>query len=114
MAEKSLGFWKTAGGDYVQQWGIAGSDSLASSSREREINRQIDKLLGPGVDPKGWIENVAKGMRVPEVGATYLVDYRDHSLIVPNFMKTVFGHGIYTRYECMLFNSDIITKEFYD
>ncbi len=114
LAEKSLGFWKTSGGDYVQQWGIAGSDSLAASSRDRAINREIDKLLGSGVDPKSWLENMAKGMRVPEAGTTYLVDYRDQSLMVPNFMKTVFGHGVYTKYEVMLFNTRLITNEFYD
>lgn len=113
LAEKPLGFWKTAGGDYVQQWGIAGSDSLAQSSQDRKINREIDKLLGPGVDPKGWLENVAKGMRVQEFGTTYLVDYRDSGIMVPNFMKTVFGHGVYTRYEVMLFNAQLMCDEFY-
>ena len=113
LAEKQLGFWKTAGGDYVQQWGIAGSDTLAASSRERDFNRKVDKLLGKGVNPKTWIENLAKGMRVPEAGTTYLVDFRDHSLVVPNFMKTIFGHGVYTRYEAMAFNSQIIVENFY-
>ena len=62
---------------------------------------------------KGWLENVAKGMRVHDSGTTYLVDYRDHSLMVPNFMKTVFGHGAYTRYEAMLFNIELICNEFF-
>lgn len=113
LAEKPLGFWKTAGGDYVQQWGIAGSDSPAAGGLERKINRDLDSLLGLGIDPKGWLENVAKGMRVQEAGTTYLVDYKDHNVMVPNFMKTVFGHGIYTRYEMMLFNSELICKVFY-
>ena len=113
LAEKPLGFWKTTGGDYVQQWGIAGSDSLASRSGDREINRRLDSLLGAGVDPKAWLENLAKGMRVHEAGTCYLVDYKDASLVVPNFTKTVFGHGIYTKYETMLFNAELICEEFY-
>ena len=114
LAEKPLGFWKTAGGDYVQQWGIAGSDTLASSSSDRNINREIDQLLGLGVDPKSWLENVAKGMRIQDSGTSYLVDYKDNSLVLPNFMKSIFGHGVYTRYETMLFNAEVICKEFYN
>lgn len=113
LAHSPFGFWKTQGGDYIQQWGILGSDYLASSPTERRVNRQLDRFLGLGIDPRGWVENVAKGMRVPDYGTTYLVDYRDQSLMVPNAFKTVFGHGVYTRFEHMLFNAKLTCDALY-
>lgn len=113
LATHTLGFWRTAGGDYVQQWGIAGSDSLATSSRERKLNRSIDQILGQGLSPSLWLANVTKGMRVPRVGRTVLVDYRDDSTVLPNFWKTIVGHGVYTRYKVMLFNTELVVQNFY-
>ncbi len=113
LASKLLGFWNTAGGDYVHLWGITGSDSPAASASERELNRQLDRLLGVGIDPRGWLDNMRKGMRVSNHGTTFLVDYKDNNLLVPNGMATMFGHGTYTRFEHLLFNSRLICDVLY-
>lgn len=113
LASKLLGFWNTAGGDYVHLWGISGSDSPAPSTTERELNRQLDQLLGTGTDPKQWLENMRKGMRVSHHGITYLVDYKDNNLLVPNGIATMFGHGTYTRFDHLLFNSQLICDVLY-
>jgi hypothetical protein len=52
-------------------------------------------------------------MRVHPSGRTMLVDYQDQSSVVPNFFQTLFGHGIYTHYEVMLFNTRLITDQLY-
>lgn len=113
LAAQPFGFWKTQAGDYIQQWGIHGSDSPASFGLERRLNRELDKVLGLGIDPRGWLENVAKGMRVSEYGVTYLIDYKDQSRLMPNGLTSIFGHGVYTRFEHMLFNAQLCCDVFY-
>lgn len=103
QAEHLLGFWRTTGGDYVQQWGTAGSDTLATTSKERHINRQLDTLLGKGMDTRVWVHSVAARQRVGELGQTLLVNFKDHDGLKPNGLGSIFGHGIYTRFRIMHF-----------
>ena len=98
------GLLHTKDGDYVQQFGVAGSDLLAASASERELNRELAKLLGGGADLKLWSKNVRNKMRVIPQGTTLLVDYQDSSTVLPNCVSSFFGHGCYTKYEAMLFN----------
>lgn len=113
LASYPFGFWKTQGGDYIQQWGTYGSDHLSASSSERLLNRRLDKLLGTGVDPRGWIECISKGVRVSEYGVTYLIDYHDQAILAPNGLMTIFGHGVYTKFKYMLFNSQLCCDAFF-
>ncbi len=108
-----LGLLNTEDGDYVQQWGIAGTDILASTSLERDLNKSLDKILGPGRDRLFWLNNVKVKMRVPHYGNTLLVNYKDSSSFFPNVLSTFFGHGTYTKYEALLFNTDLIVEELY-
>ncbi len=102
----------TKDGDYIQQWGISGSDGLAMSREKREINIKLDKYLGVGNNIQLWMDSIAQLKRVPLKGEVILVDYQDSSTF-PNLHKTLFGHGTYTRYERILFNFKIIQKYFY-
>lgn len=113
LASYPFGFWKTQGGDYIQQWGSYGSDYLAASASDRALNRKLDKLLGMGIDPRGWIDCIAKGVRVSDYGVTYLVDYMDHSVLAPNGLMTIFGHGVYTKFKYMLFNAQLCCDALY-
>ncbi|MFW7381091.1 MAG: hypothetical protein ACOH5I_19915 [Oligoflexus sp.] len=113
LATNPFGFWRTQGGDYIQQWGSYGSDYLASSLSERQANRRLDKLLGLGIDPRGWLECIAKGVRVSDYGTSFLVDYQDYSSLAPNGLMTIFGHGVYTKFKHMLFHAQLTCDALY-
>jgi hypothetical protein len=96
------GFLRTRDGDYIQQWGIDGSDFVAVQAWERQLNLALDPLLGQGVGASAWLTASRAQRRVPESGRTLLVDFRDDSRLMPNCVATVFGHGCYTRLAHML------------
>jgi len=103
----------TRDGDYIQQWGIAGSDIPATSATLREINRELDQLLGAGHAPGAWLENLEHRKRVHDGGETLLVDYRDGPSKSPNFLQTNFGHAVYTRRSTMAFWVGEVARRFY-
>jgi len=104
----------TEGGDYVQQWGIAGSDLPPTTAKERELAARLDALLGAGWDVKAWLQHVRHRARVSQHGFSYLVDYGDRGVGgMPNCLGTCFGHGVYTSYDAMLFNAHLLAAHFY-
>lgn len=105
------GLLRTKDGDYIQQWGISGTDIPALV--DNRINKRLDRYLGAGFDIRAWLRNMQARMRVPHYGETILVDYKDSSLFFPNCTKNLFGHGIYTKFEKMLFNTQLIVNRFY-
>jgi hypothetical protein len=105
------GVAQTVAGDYIQQWGIAGSDFPAATAVERRLNERLSTLLGGGSDPRVWLANVRHRMRVAQQGHTLLVDYGDRGQgPLPNCVTTLFGHGIYTTYEAMLFHARLAAR----
>jgi len=90
------GVLTTQDGDYVQQWGVEGSDSPSPSAPVRALNRALDPLLGPGHDPTRWRQALAHRRRVHDGGHTLLVDYGDRGR-TPNLFRTNLGHATYTR-----------------
>jgi hypothetical protein len=108
-----LGALVTKAGDYVQQYGVSGSDTLALSRRERHLNMELDEALGRGFSLTAWAINLRSRRRLPTTGEAYLVDFRDASPLRPNFHKTAFGHGVYTRYQVMLYLHRLIAGHFY-
>ena len=102
----------TRDGDYIQQYGVAGSDLLSPISNERELNILLDDMLGVGSNLSLWRRRIKERRRIHNVGRSLLIDYKD-SAIYPNFLKTLFGHGVYTRTDVMLFNFKLIAKHFY-
>jgi hypothetical protein len=108
------GVAQTVGGDYIQQWGIAGSDFPAATPLERRLNERLSAILGDGADPRAWMANVRHRMRVARQGHTVLVDYGDRGAgAIPNCVNTLFGHGIYTTYEAMLFQARLVAARLY-
>ncbi|MCP4442302.1 MAG: hypothetical protein GY810_25625 [Aureispira sp.] len=113
LAGTSQGVFHTRDGDYIQQWGIAGSDLIASTKKERELNKKLSNILGNTRNRIAWKKNISLRLRVPPYGETHLVDYLDSSPMIPNCIRTIFGHGVYTQYHAMLFNTDLICKSLY-
>lgn len=105
------GLLTTRDGDYVQQWGISGSDSLSPIKKHQELNKQLDQLLEPGFNLKHWQRILRLKKRIHPLGLNYLVDYGDDKK-TPNCISTIFGHGIYTRSRVLLYNMKLIAKHF--
>lgn len=106
-------FWNTARGDYVQQWGMIGSDNIAPTPRERTLNRKLDHILGKGWHTRLWMQSIFRRERLGDFGRTLLIDYFHAAKNRTNFIKTVFGHGVYTRFDVMQFQFELICKYMY-
>ncbi len=89
-------------GDYVQQWGIEGSDIISPIKSEHELNKKLNNVLGEGANILFLKERVKLRNRLHSRGRHLLVDYGDQSSF-PNFYKTILGHGIYTRVKFLKF-----------
>ena len=112
------GVLETRDGDYVQQWGTDGTD--LKPAMNSSLNDELDSILDKGrpIDVGKKLNEVKR--RQPrkvngeEAGETVLVDYQDQgSFGMPNCMETLFGHGVYTRRNSMLFNTQLIVEKFY-
>lgn len=102
----------TKSGDYIQQWGVSGSDMISPIVHEKVINERLDLILGKGANIELLKENISLRKRLHNQGHHYLVNYNDASKY-PNFFKTIFGHGGYTKFEHLRFHFNFINKRFY-
>ncbi|BBM83968.1 hypothetical protein [Candidatus Uabimicrobium amorphum] len=103
----------TTAGDYIQQVGITGSGLESYNVWEQELNEKLYPILGIENDEEQHNKNIAHRMRIPHYGKTLLVDFKDDGKLLPNCITTLFGHGANTRYEKMLFNTQVIVDRFY-
>lgn len=101
-----------AGGDYIQQIGIAGTNFALHpfAWRAWRAEASLNKLLQPGLRRRDLASRLAIGMRVPSEGQTLLVDYGQQG---KNIARHVAGHAVYTRRELMLFHAEEIARRFY-
>jgi hypothetical protein len=122
------GLLSTRDGDYIQQWGIEGTDILPPLEKIA-LNDELDALLDKGRDVSLLLESLKSETRqhpkyadCTTVCETLLIDYRDNAPFsifllkpfgVPHCIKTLFGHGVYTRNRTMLFNMGIIVHNWY-
>jgi hypothetical protein len=100
-----------AGGDYVQQLAVAGSDALPASPEAQAANKELWELLEPYDGFERWLECARKSVRCANDGSCLLVDYQDAGPSNPR--NHVFGHAAYTRSNAMLFNMTEIVRAFY-
>ncbi len=102
-----------AGGDYVQQIGIAGTNfaphPLAWRTWRAEL--ALNRLLQPDLRRRDLAARLAMGMRIPREGQTLLVDYGPQGL---NFARHIAGHAVYTQREFMMFHAEEIARRFYN
>jgi hypothetical protein len=101
-----------AGGDYVQQLGIAGTDfvTVGFAWREWIVERRMRRMFEPRVRRRDLIKNLMRGHRVSADGTTLLVDYADTA---EGWQRKLFGHGVYTCHQWLPFHLREITERFY-
>ena len=107
-------------GDYVQQWGMDGSDVF--TIQLPPIENELSQILKSRGDLLAFPESLKIESRsVPKyadcsvVHEDVLVDYKDN-LGFPNIIESsawVFGHGVYTTKEKMLLNTGLIVQNWY-
>ena len=121
------GVLSTRDGDYVQQWGGAGTDALPPKSVR--FNDEFDAVLDKGRDRRLLIANIKSQKTSDPVYATgnsvtktLRVNYKDNAVFpvyflnpfsIPHSIKTLFGHGVYTKKSVMLFNMKMIVNHWY-
>jgi len=101
-----------AGGDYVQQLGIAGTNSVPSvfAWRAGWAERRLGRLVQPERDNGPSPEPFCAGAIVPDEGTTLLVDYGEPGGTIAQHHA---GHAVYARKRWLLFHAEEIVRRFY-
>lgn len=109
---RPLHILKASHGDYVHQFGIAGTNLIPVPLAVRTFlaDWRLGSLLQPDVSWRHLIGNYGHAQRVPHEGKTLLVDYQDSDW---KFWKHLMGHGSYTRSRWLPFHASEIAKHFY-
>lgn len=99
-------------GDYVQQFGIAGTNLMPSLLAWRTCwaDWRLNRLLEGAISPRDLLARLKSGRRVPDAGTTLLVNYGP---MPGDITQHHAGHAIYTRREWLLFHAEEVAKEFY-
>lgn len=100
-------------GDYVQQFGIAGTNLPPGLLAWRTwlADRRLGRLLEADLTPATLYERLQAGMRVPADGTTLLVNYGAPECALHQHHA---GHAVYTRPEWLLFHVEEMVREFYE
>lgn len=100
-------------GDYVHQFGIAGTNLIPVPLAVRTFlaDQRLNALLQADVSWRQLLGNFWHAQRVPHEGKTLLVDYRDNHW---KFWKHLMGHGSYTRSRWLPFHMTQIASHFCD
>jgi hypothetical protein len=103
---------KAADGDYVQQFGIAGTGVPPTpfAWRARLADRRLGRLLEAGLSADTSVERFRAGTRVAESGTTLLVDYGATRGTLADHRG---GHAVYAQPEWLLFHAEETARRFY-
>lgn len=107
------GIVHTRDGDYVQHWGIAGTD--AYPPQHKALNDAFDRVLDDGRN-RLLVSQLGSTRQINPAGDNLLLDYQDNAtdgLDLSHCIKTLFGHGVYTRYKKMRFTMHTIVQHWY-
>lgn len=101
-----------AGGDYVQQFGIAGTNFPPGwlEWRARLADIRLNAILQADIRKRDLPGRLKLGQRVPAEGKTLLIDYGQPESAVHEHLA---GHAVYTRTEWMEFQMNCIARELY-
>jgi hypothetical protein len=97
-------------GDYVQQFGIAGTNLAPAGVALRSwlADLRLARLLQPGLRRRDLLRRLKTGQRIPDEGETLLVEYPDSPAA-----RQLAGHGIYTRLTWLPFHAAEVARRFY-
>ena len=101
-----------AGGDYIQQMALAGTDFSPglTALRARQANRALEALLQQGVHRRDLFFHLHHGQRTHEDGTNLLVDYGQQD---DNLLSHMAGHAIYTMTEWLHFHMTTVANLYY-
>lgn len=101
-----------AAGDYVQQLGIAGTNTAPSPIAWRTwcADRRLGQLLEAEGSTSQLLEHLAAGRRVADEGTTLLVDYGE---VADSLTEHHAGHALYTRERWKLFHAEQVAAQLY-
>jgi hypothetical protein len=99
-------------GDYIQHWGIAGTNLPPNVFAWRSwlADLRLGRLVQSGVRRRDLWKNLKAGVRVPDEGKTLLVDYPP---VDEPFPLNFAGHSVYTRIRWLPFHAWEIAQRFY-
>lgn len=122
----------TRDGDYVQHWGVEGTD-LMVAPQYHNVSLKLDEVLDKGTLDQQTLYNLRSEhqRRVPKdiggdkIGINIFIDYKDQGERIfhlpftpiifnkPNFIESVLGHGAYTLEKNRLRNTKLIIENLY-
>lgn len=91
-----------AGGDYVHQLAVAGTDAVPATPWEEELNQALRENLEPYDGFERWLECTRRVTRCPNDGQCLLIDYGVTDMSPDEHL---FGHACYTRLDALLFQT---------
>jgi hypothetical protein len=96
---------RAADGDYIQQFGIAGTNLPPAVFQWREYlaERRLCALVQAEVEPPDLLSRLRAGRRVPDEGTTLLVDYGPPQGGIAQHLA---GHAVYTQLDWQLFHAE--------
>ena len=100
-----------AGGDYIQQLAVAGTDAVPGSAEDQFVNQELAEILEPYDGFERWLECARRGTRCANDGQCLLVDYKVKA--DSPCQEHLYGHGCYTSMNAMLFNTVQIVNRLY-
>jgi hypothetical protein len=104
---------QAAGGDYVQLWGIAGTNFAPNpvlTFRTWLADRRLNRLLQRGPRARDLWRHLQAGRRVAEAGHTLLVDYGPQP---GNIASHLAGHAVYTRAAWQVWHVEEVVRRLY-
>ncbi|MBN1908154.1 MAG: hypothetical protein JW818_00310 [Pirellulales bacterium] len=101
-----------AGGDYVQQLGIAGTNIMPNPLCWRTwlADRRLDTLLQQDLAGQKLRDRFATGAIVPDEGTSLLVDYGP---LPGGVDRHLAGHAVYTSSDWLLFHAEEVAHRLY-
>lgn len=101
-----------AGGDYVQQLGIAGTNVMPSVFAWRSwlADHRLNRLLQSDLPAERQRDRFRAGAIVPDAGTTLLVDYGP---VQGDVTQHLAGHAVYTSQQWLLFHAEETARRLY-
>lgn len=103
---------RAADGDYIQQFGIAGTNLPPAVFQWRAYlaERRLCALVQAEIEPSELLARLRAGCRVADEGTTLLVDYGPPP---DGFAQHLAGHAVYTQLDWQLFHAEQVAAALY-